>query len=207
MITSVELSAFLRDRADGASAAELHELRSKLSVADAERRVAEIEAARREALVRGSDATVDAVESNLNAAKREVERTAATIEELDARIAAAERAELNAELYSLAAEATNQRTKMGEDFATLGKSLDEAARAVARIQDGFRLIGQTNKRLLAHRRAAVQDPYSLYQNKFGQSPPPAALFEGGPRVLVFGRADGYEFRGAFDKLAEACRDA
>lgn len=206
MITSAKLSAFLREKADGASAAELRELRSKLSVADAERQASEIEAARRKALVNGSDEEVDALERRLNAAKREVERLAAAVEELDARIAAAEQAELAAELDAITAAAKKRRSEMGEDFAALGKALDEAARAMARIAGGHAFVKQSNERLVSHRRAAVKEPYMLFFDKHG-NPPTETLFLGTWTLVLKGSPEGFRFIETFRQLAEVCRDA
>lgn len=207
MISNADLSAVLC-APNGASAAELREMRSKLSVADAERGVSELEAVRRKALINGSDQDVDRIEKDLGRAKREVERTVAAVEELDARIVAAEKAELNAELDAAIAEATAQCRHMGEDFDGLRKNLDEAARAIARIWDRRSFIKDTNERVVMHgrRHTAVPTPYSLFSSStMGKRELPVEVFLLNPTILVMGSPDGYRFGWALDALAAACR--
>lgn len=92
---SADVSAILCGDAVSASAAELREIRDSLSVANAEHRVSELTEARRKALIDGSDdEVVDRVDKDLERANRDVQRTAAAVEELDRRIAAADQAEL-----------------------------------------------------------------------------------------------------------------
>lgn len=115
------------------------ELRTKLEALDqeaAEAAVAAAEAARREALLGGTDKDVDKAEAALTAAHRELDRLVAAREELAARIPAAEIAERDAALIAERAEIETEADAIKAEFKARWPSLvAEAVAMLERLQE------------------------------------------------------------------------
>lgn len=87
------------------TAAELRAAVADLSVADLEKRIAQLEADRRKALLFGSATELEKIDAAITSANTDAERIAVAIEELTGKIAEAEQREANNEIERLAAEA------------------------------------------------------------------------------------------------------
>lgn len=131
----MDLLAFFRERSKAASSAELREMREKLSVVGAEARVAEFEAARRKALIGGSDQEVDQIEKDIDRANRDVERTVAAIEELTVRIAAAEECERCDEIERRAATARKDWETLKQCYLAIHKKQTELADLLFKVKE------------------------------------------------------------------------
>lgn len=164
-----------------ATAAELRDAIGKLSVADAERRVTELEANQREILLHGTEADADAVETEITRANRDVTRTVAAIEDLTLRIAEAEARELPGLIEQRATENRKCWESLRHSYLEIDRLASQLAAAMARneaLMNEFRAgnvyvvnAGRSDLKLpppllcLAERlgRATVDDPIQRLQ--------------------------------------------
>lgn len=123
----MKLSELFKGRA--ASSAELRAARDQLSVAVFEKRISELTQARREALLADDDKELRRIESEIEQANLDAERTTLQIEALTLKIAEAEAREKESEVERRRAEASAIGPKMHANYVLI----DEAAQRLSEL--------------------------------------------------------------------------
>lgn len=132
-----------------ASSAALRAARDQLSVADIEKRIAELTQARREALLSDDEKELRRIETDIEKANLEAERATLAIEVLTGKIAEAEAREHEEKIARVAVDQEKLWYEMRDNLI----AIDKASEELARLLDINRVQAQTfkdNNHFLVH---------------------------------------------------------
>lgn len=152
--------------------AELSAARDELSVHAAEEIVNELEVRRRKALLDGSsEKEIESIEKLIANANRDVERTAAAIEELTTRIAEAEARERLSLVEQRHAENVQVQKQMQTNYAEMDQLAGRLAAIIEAHEGLWRRLHENNQFAKAQGRGelTLADPWNVYHTQVGQA--------------------------------------
>lgn len=155
-----------------ATAAELREAVANLSVAKAEAVVSELEARRRSELLAGNYPAVDELDNEIKIANREVERVAASIEELTGRIADAEKRETVEALDQIEAEQLDNWHAIRKAYLEIDAACEKILPALDALRTADENFRENNRKLGAGGRtdAKIVHPMDMLRVKLNRQP-------------------------------------